>query len=69
MANLKIRIKFISYMSLTQKIFELFKRKEKIQTGGGQKAIDKQASMGKLTARERIKTLLAQIPFMNMIYL
>src|SRR5674476_1565376 len=45
-------------MSLAQKIFELFKRKEKIQTGGGQKAIDKQASMGKLTARERIKTLL-----------
>src|SRR5674476_1042367 len=45
-------------MSLAQKIFELFKRKEKIQTGGGQKAIDKQASMGKLTARERIKALL-----------
>src|ERR1035437_3138854 len=45
-------------MSLAQKIFELFKRKEKIQTGGGQKAIDKQMSMGKLTARERIKTLL-----------
>jgi methylmalonyl-CoA decarboxylase subunit alpha len=45
-------------MSLAQKIFELFKRKEKVQTGGGQKAIDKQASMGKLTARERIKVLL-----------
>jgi acetyl-CoA carboxylase carboxyltransferase component len=45
-------------MSLAQKIFELFKRKEKVQTGGGQKAIDKQASMGKLTARERIKALL-----------
>ena len=45
-------------MSLAQKIFELFKRKEKIQTGGGQKALAKQASMGKLTARERIKTLL-----------
>ena len=45
-------------MSLAQKIFELFKRKEKIQTGGGQKANDKQASMGKLTARERIKALL-----------
>jgi acetyl-CoA carboxylase carboxyltransferase component len=45
-------------MSLAQKIFELFKRKEKIQTGGGQKAINKQMSMGKLTARERIKTLL-----------
>jgi methylmalonyl-CoA decarboxylase subunit alpha len=45
-------------MSLAQKIFDLFKRKEKIQTGGGQKAIEKQTSMGKLTARERIKTLL-----------
>ena len=45
-------------MSLAQKIKELFTRKAKIQTGGGQKAIDKQASMGKLTARERIKTLL-----------
>jgi acetyl-CoA carboxylase carboxyltransferase component len=45
-------------MSLAQKIFDLFKRKEKAQTGGGQKAIDKQASMGKLTARERIKALL-----------
>jgi acetyl-CoA carboxylase carboxyltransferase component len=45
-------------MSLAQKIFDLFKRKEKIQTGGGQKALDKQASMGKLTARERIRTLL-----------
>jgi methylmalonyl-CoA decarboxylase subunit alpha len=45
-------------MSLAQKIFELFKRKEKVQTGGGQKAIDKQASMGKMTARDRIKTLL-----------
>jgi len=45
-------------MSLAQKIKELFTRKAKIQTGGGQKAIEKQASMGKLTARERIKTLL-----------
>jgi acetyl-CoA carboxylase carboxyltransferase component len=45
-------------MSLAQKIKELFTRKAKIQTGGGQKAIDKQVSLGKLTARERIKTLL-----------
>src|ERR1035437_1892382 len=45
-------------MSLTQKIKELFTRKAKIQTDGGQKAIDKQMSLGKLTARERIKTLL-----------
>ncbi|MDR3610943.1 MAG: acyl-CoA carboxylase subunit beta [Ignavibacteriaceae bacterium] len=45
-------------MSIAQKIIELFKRKEKIQTGGGQKALEKQMSMGKMTARARIKALL-----------
>jgi methylmalonyl-CoA decarboxylase subunit alpha len=45
-------------MSLAQKIIELFKRKEKIHTGGGQKALEKQMSMGKMTARDRIKMLL-----------
>ena len=45
-------------MSLAQKIKELFSRKAKAQTGGGQKAIDKQISMGKMTARDRIKALL-----------
>jgi acetyl-CoA carboxylase carboxyltransferase component len=58
MANFTDQNKIIYLMSLAQKIFELFKRKEKIQTGGGQKARAKQASMGELTARERIKTLL-----------
>lgn len=45
-------------MSLTQKLFDFFTRKEKIQTGGGKKAIEKQVSMGKMTARERITAIL-----------
>lgn len=36
------------------KILELQKRREKIASGGGLKAIEKQKAMGKLTARERI---------------
>ena len=40
------------------KINELLQKKEEIRLGGGQSAIDKQHSMGKLTARERIDTLL-----------
>lgn len=45
-------------MSLTQKLFDFFTRKEKIQTGGGKKAIEKQVSMGKMTARDRITAIL-----------
>ncbi|MEI7812642.1 MAG: carboxyl transferase domain-containing protein [Ignavibacteria bacterium] len=45
-------------MSLKSKIIELFKREEKLSTGGGVKAIQKQTAMGKLTARERITSLL-----------
>lgn len=45
-------------MSLRSKISEFFKRKDKLSTGGGDKAIQKQVAMGKMTARERIKTLL-----------
>jgi methylmalonyl-CoA decarboxylase subunit alpha len=45
-------------MSFKQKILDLFKRIEKVQVGGGEKAIQKQTAMGKLPARERIKTLL-----------
>jgi acetyl-CoA carboxylase carboxyltransferase component len=50
-------------MSFTQKIIDLFTRKEKIVTGGGEKAIQKQVSMGKMTARDRITTLLDQDSF------
>jgi len=50
-------------MSITQKLFDLFRRKEKVQTGGGVKAMEKQVAMGKMTARERIKTLLDKDSF------
>ncbi|MGE5365137.1 MAG: acyl-CoA carboxylase subunit beta [Bacteroidota bacterium] len=45
-------------MSLKSKILEFFKKKDKLSTGGGDKAIQKQVAMGKMTARDRIKTLL-----------
>ena len=41
-------------MSLKRNIQDLRKRKIEVQKGGGDKAIEKQAAMGKLTARERI---------------
>jgi len=50
-------------MSITQKLFDLFRRKEKVQTGGGTKAMEKQVAMGKMTARDRIKTLLDKDSF------
>ena len=45
-------------MALKRKIRELQKRRELVLKGGGDKAIEKQISMGKLTARERIISLL-----------
>ncbi|PKP11619.1 MAG: methylmalonyl-CoA carboxyltransferase [Bacteroidetes bacterium HGW-Bacteroidetes-4] len=45
-------------MSLKQKTRELLKRREQVQLGGGEKAIEKQKAIGKLTARERILSLL-----------
>jgi acetyl-CoA carboxylase carboxyltransferase component len=45
-------------MPLKRKILELKKKREQVLQGGGEKAIEKQAAMGKLTARERIITLL-----------
>ena len=44
-------------MSLKKSILDLRKRKEKVQQGGGEKAIERQVSMGKLTARARIQAL------------
>jgi methylmalonyl-CoA decarboxylase subunit alpha len=41
-------------MASAKKMSELQKRREQIQLGGGEKAIQKQVAMGKLTARERI---------------
>jgi acetyl-CoA carboxylase carboxyltransferase component len=45
-------------MPLQKKIQELKKRRELVQMGGGEKAIEKQIALGKLTARERIVKLL-----------
>jgi len=39
-------------------MMDLFRRKSKVVLGGGEKAIEKQVSMGKLTARDRITALL-----------
>jgi len=45
-------------MSLRTKTLELRKRMQDALQGGGSKAIEKQAAMGKMTARERIISLL-----------
>lgn len=45
-------------MSIWQKLVDHFKRIERAVLGGGAKALEKQAAMGKLTARDRITVLL-----------
>ena len=50
-------------MSLKRKILELQKKREKVLKGGGDKAIEKQVAMGKMTARERVVTLLDENSF------
>jgi len=45
-------------MSTKAKIEELQKLSDKIELGGGKKAIDRQHELGKLTARERVERLL-----------
>ncbi len=50
-------------MPLKKKIQELKKKREEVQMGGGEKAIEKQVAMGKMTARERIITLLDEDSF------
>jgi acetyl-CoA carboxylase carboxyltransferase component len=45
-------------MALEKKILELQEKREKVLLGGGEDAIEKQKSMGKRTARERILALL-----------
>ncbi len=44
-------------MGLKRKILELHKKREAVLKGGGDKAIEKQTAMGKMTARERIISL------------
>lgn len=50
-------------MSLKRNIQDLRQRKIEVQKGGGDKAIEKQLAMGKLTARERILSILDQDSF------
>jgi acetyl-CoA carboxylase carboxyltransferase component len=50
-------------MPTDKKVEELKKRREEVQLGGGEKAIQKQVAMGKLTARERIIKLLDEDTF------
>lgn len=50
-------------MSLKDKIKELQKRREEVQQGGGEAANQKQAAMGKMTARERVQLLLDKDSF------
>ncbi|HBS87649.1 MAG: methylmalonyl-CoA carboxyltransferase [Bacteroidetes bacterium GWF2_38_335] len=50
-------------MSLKRKTLELLKRREQVQMGGGEAAIQKQTAMGKLTARERILSLVDKDSF------
>ena len=45
-------------MAIKKQIQELQKRREEVRMGGGEKAIEKQEAMGKMTARNRIKALL-----------
>jgi acetyl-CoA carboxylase carboxyltransferase component len=45
-------------MAIQNKILELQKKREIVSMGGGEKAIEKQVSMGKLTARDRIHSIL-----------
>lgn len=44
-------------MPLKRKIQELQKKREEVLMGGGEKAIEKQIAMGKLTARERVQLI------------
>ena len=50
-------------MSMDNKIQELEARRATVSLGGGEKAIEKQKAMGKMTARERIEALLDEGSF------
>lgn len=50
---------------LKQKINDLHARRDKAMAGGGEKAVEKQKAMGKLTARERIDALLDKNSFIE----
>jgi acetyl-CoA carboxylase carboxyltransferase component len=50
-------------MALKNKILELQQKRELVQLGGGEKAIEKQVAMGKLTARDRVKAIVDKDSF------
>lgn len=50
-------------MSLKRNILDLRQRRSEVQKGGGDKAIEKQIAMGKLTARERVLAILDEGSF------
>jgi len=50
-------------MAIKKHIEELHKKREEVQMGGGEKAIEKQMAMGKMTARDRINALLDSSSF------
>ena len=50
-------------MSLKKHILDLRKRKEQVQMGGGEKAIEKQVASGKMTARDRVLALVDKNSF------
>ncbi len=53
----------IYFMSLKRNILDLRKRKQEVQKGGGDKAIGKQLAMGKMTARDRILSIVDEGSF------
>lgn len=50
-------------MSLKRKILELKRKREEVLLGGGEKAIEKQVAMGKMTARDRVLAILDKDSF------
>src|SRR6056297_3745085 len=50
-------------MPTNKKILELKKRRQQVLQGGGERAIQKQTAMGKLTARERIMAIVDEGSF------
>jgi methylmalonyl-CoA decarboxylase subunit alpha len=50
-------------MAIKKQIQELQKRREEARMGGGEKAIEKQEAMGKMTARNRIRALVDKDSF------
>ena len=50
-------------MSLKRSILDLRKRKDEVRLGGGDKAIEKQVAQGKMTARQRILSIVDEGSF------